>query len=106
MRPLPLLDRSARSFTVRSPVMAQSSTAIGSLLETETMRQATVAPHESEAATAIVTDTSWWFAGDKTEGDAATDWIVGGVASSTVTTRVSDADAPPPSRTVNVITCV
>src|SRR5262249_53340475 len=57
-RPVPLPDRSARRFTVRSPVITQSglvspspSPSTGSLLVTDTIRHDTVAPQPSDAVT-------------------------------------------------------
>src|SRR6185503_16257558 len=82
------------------------SPSTGSSLVTDVIRQCTEPPHASDTDTLIVTATNCRLTGDSTDGVAAADWIAGGVASTTVTTSVSEDEPPCPSATVKVITWV
>ena len=92
-----MLSRSARKATVRSPVIAQSLSVVGSLLVTDTIRQWTAPPQLSAADMLTVTCTNCLLGGDSTDGVAEADEITGGVTSVTVTTTESDEDPPRPS---------
>src|SRR5262249_11314099 len=103
IRPVPLLLRSARKATVRSPVITQSTPVDASLLVTDTIRQRTAPPQLSAADTLTVTGTSCLLGCNSTDGVAEADEITGGVTSMTVTPMESDEDPPRPSWTVNAM---
>ena len=92
MRPVPLPTRWALKFAVNLPVICASLDDIGSLLVIVVILHTGLGVQLSVAETDTFTGTSLLFGGQSTFGDAATEAIVGGCSSTTVTLPLQEAE--------------